>query len=32
MTSPHGRMSPFQQAQMFSLMDDNIFNIAIEGV
>jgi len=32
MTSPLGRMSPFQQAQMFSLMDDNIFNIAVEGV
>ena len=32
MTSPAGRMSPFQQAQMFSLMDDNIFNIAVEGV
>jgi threonine synthase len=32
MTSPHGRMSPFQQAQMFSLMDENIYNIAIEGV
>ena len=32
MTSPKGRMSPFQQAQMFSLMDDNIFNIAVEGV
>jgi threonine synthase len=32
MTSPHGRMSPFQQAQMFSLMDENINNIAIEGV
>ena len=32
MTSPHGRMSPFQQAQMFSLMDDNIFNIAVDGV
>ena len=32
MTSPHGRMSPFQQAQMFSLLDDNIHNIAIEGV
>ncbi len=32
MTSPHGRMSPFQQAQMFSLMDENIINIAIEGV
>ena len=32
MTSPHGRMSPFQQAQMFSLTDANIHNIAIEGV
>jgi threonine synthase len=32
MLSPHGRMSPFQQAQMFSLMDANIHNIAIEGV
>ena len=32
MTSPHGRMSPFQQAQMFSLQDANIHNVAIEGV
>ncbi len=32
MTSPNGRMSPFQQAQMFSLMDPNIHNIAVEGV
>mgnify|MGYP003508906197 CR=1 FL=1 len=32
MTSPDGRMSPFQQAQMFSLMDENIHNIAIKGV
>jgi threonine synthase len=32
MTSPAGRMSPFQQAQMFSLQDENIHNIAIEGV
>ena len=32
MTSPQGRMSPFQQAQMFSLMDANIYNIAIRGV
>jgi threonine synthase len=32
MTSPLGRMSPFQQAQMFSLLDENIHNIAIEGV
>jgi threonine synthase len=32
MTSPEGRMSPFQQAQMFSLQDANIHNIAITGV
>jgi threonine synthase len=32
MTSPQGRMSPFQQAQMFSLMDANIHNLAVEGV
>jgi threonine synthase len=32
MMSPHGRMSAFQQAQMFSLQDENILNIAIEGV
>lgn len=32
MTSPFGRMSPFQQAQMFSLQDPNIYNIAVEGV
>jgi threonine synthase len=32
MTSPHGRMSPFQQAQMFSLQDANIHNLALEGV
>ncbi|MBS0391377.1 MAG: threonine synthase [Proteobacteria bacterium] len=32
MTSPHGRMSPFQQAQMFSLQDANIHNLAIDGV
>ena len=31
MLSPHGRMSPFQQAQMFSLQDENIHNLAIEG-
>jgi len=31
MLSPHGRMSPFQQAQMFSLQDKNIHNLAIEG-
>ena len=32
MMSPHGRMSAFQQAQMFSLQDENIHNLAIEGV
>ncbi|RJF72608.1 threonine synthase [Deinococcus cavernae] len=32
MLSPHGRMSAFQQAQMFSLQEPNIFNIAVEGV
>ena len=32
MLSPEGRMSAFQQAQMFSLQDANIHNIAIEGV
>ncbi|MDR3453220.1 MAG: threonine synthase [Rhodoferax sp.] len=32
MLSPNGRMSPFQQAQMFSLQDDNIHNVAVEGV
>ena len=32
MLSPKGRMSPFQTAQMFSLADPNIHNVAIEGV
>lgn len=32
MLSPQGRMSEFQRAQMYSLTDDNIFNIAVEGV
>jgi len=32
MLSPNGRMSPFQQAQMFSLQDANIHNLAVEGV
>lgn len=32
MLSPKGRMSPFQQAQMFSLQDANIHNIAVDGV
>jgi threonine synthase len=31
MLSPHGRMSPFQQAQMYALADPNIHNLAIEG-
>ena len=29
MLSPHGRMSAFQEAQMYSLQDENIFNIAV---
>ncbi len=32
MLSPHKKMSAFQTAQMFSLQDPNIFNIAVEGV
>jgi threonine synthase len=32
MLSPYGRMSPFQQAQMFSLQDANIHNLSVEGV
>jgi len=32
MLSPHKKMSRFQTAQMFSLQDDNIFNIAVNGV
>jgi threonine synthase len=31
MLSPHGRMSAFQRAQMYSLSDPNIFNIAVQG-
>ncbi len=31
MLSPKGRMSPFQQAQMFSLDDPRIVNLAVEG-
>ena len=31
MLSPHGRMSPFQRAQMYALQDKNIFNIAMKG-
>jgi threonine synthase len=32
MLSPHKRMSAFQRAQMFSLQDPNIHNLAVEGV
>lgn len=31
MLTPAGRMTPFQQAQMYSLDDPNIFNIALDG-
>ena len=32
MLSPRGRMSPFQAAQMYSLQDENIHNLALDGV
>ena len=32
MLSPQGRMSSFQRAQMYSLDDANVHNIAVEGV
>ncbi|MDR3087886.1 MAG: threonine synthase [Azoarcus sp.] len=32
MLSPHGKMSAFQRAQMYSLTDANIFNIAVTGL
>jgi len=32
MLSPHGRMSAFQRAQMYSLPDANIHNLALRGV
>jgi threonine synthase len=32
MLSPHKRMSAFQRAQMFSLQDANIHNLAVKGV
>jgi threonine synthase len=32
MLSPLGKMSPFQTAQMYSLQDPNIFNLAVRGV
>ena len=31
MLSPHGRMSAFQAAQMYSLQDANIHNLAVQG-
>jgi threonine synthase len=31
MLSPHGRMSEFQAAQMYSLLDPNIHNLAVKG-
>jgi threonine synthase len=31
MLSPHGRMSAFQRAQMFSLQEPNIHNLAVKG-
>ena len=32
MLSPDGKMSAFQRAQMYSLQDENIFNIAVTGL
>ncbi|MDR0529434.1 MAG: threonine synthase [Zoogloeaceae bacterium] len=32
MLSPRGKMSAFQRAQMYSLTDANIFNIAVDGM
>ena len=32
MLTPAGRMTPFQQAQMFGLDDPNIHNVALDGV
>ena len=31
MLSPHKRMTPFQRAQMYSLQDKNIHNLAVKG-
>ncbi len=28
---PHGRVSPIQERQMTSVLDDNVFNLAVEG-
>jgi threonine synthase len=32
MLSPYGKMSPFQAAQMYSIDEPNIVNLAVEGV
>ena len=32
MLSPYGKMSAFQTAQMYSLADANVFNLAVRGV
>lgn len=32
MLSPQGRMSPFQRAQMYSIADDNVHNLSVDGV
>lgn len=32
MLTPAGRMTAFQRAQMFSLLDENIVNVAVDGV
>ncbi|RWZ68736.1 threonine synthase [Labedella populi] len=32
MLSPEGRMSPYQRAQMYSLHDENVHNIVVDGV
>jgi threonine synthase len=32
MLSPLGKMSPFQTAQMYSLAEPNVFNLAVRGV
>lgn len=32
MLSPHNRMTPFQRAQMYSLQDANVHNLAVKGV
>ncbi len=32
MLSPNGKMSAFQRAQMYGLQDENVFNIAVNGM